>query len=135
MQTIQIIGYLGKDAEIREFNGKKIVTFSVAVTRKYKDSEDHTTWYYCTRPYREDSNLLEFLTKGRRVFVRGELTADVFIPEDAQKQPMVSLRIACDKVLFLDKRPEEQASAVPTPPKCEPSYEDKEVESNDDLPF
>ena len=44
MQTIQIIGYLGKDAEIRSFAGndnseQKVLTFSVGVTRKYKDKE------------------------------------------------------------------------------------------------
>jgi len=134
MQTIQIIGYLGKDAEIREFTGNPFVTFSVAVTRQSKNAEPRTTWYYCTRSYKEGSELAKWLTKGRKVFIRGELSSKVFTPDNAE--PQVSLSIMCDKITLLDSsRQHDQSSleTAPEPANFEPPLHDDQ--NADDLPF
>jgi len=107
MQTIQIIGYLGKDAEIKQFGNseQKFIVFTVGVTRQYKNSEPRTTWYYCTHFYREGGKLAETLTKGKRVLVSGEFSLGVFIPQDgSDKQVAVSPRIASNKIIFLDSK-------------------------------
>ena len=39
MIKLQIIGNLGKDCNVREVNGKKVINFSVAHTDKYKDPQ------------------------------------------------------------------------------------------------
>jgi len=144
MQTIQIVGYLGRDAEIRSFTGndnseQKVLTFSVGVTRRYKDKEQ-TTWYYCTRSYREGGKLAEWLTKGRRVLVRGELTAKVYVPDN--KEAQVSLSVACDKIFFLDNKQQEQptSEAIPTVPADLENKLLNDLSQNynsdaDDLPF
>lgn len=74
MFKIEAIGNLGGDAEIKNDNGRMYVQFSVADTRKFK-KEDGTTqeitnWISCF--FRQhDSEVVKYLKKGVRVFVRG----------------------------------------------------------------
>lgn len=74
MFKIEVIGNLGGDAEVKNDNGRKYAQFSVADTRKFT-KEDGTTqeitnWISCF--YRNvDSEVIKYLKKGTRVFVRG----------------------------------------------------------------
>ena len=73
MQQIQIIGNLGEDCQVREFNGRKFVAFRVACSEKMQTAEgskEITTWYSCTFN-RLDSGVLQYLVKGTKVFVQG----------------------------------------------------------------
>lgn len=42
MLTVEIIGNLGRDAEIKEFGGKKYTTFSLAHTENMRTAEGKT---------------------------------------------------------------------------------------------
>ena len=48
MLQIEVIGNIGNDAEIKEFSGKKYVSFNVAHSEKHKDANgvnvETTTW-------------------------------------------------------------------------------------------
>lgn len=73
MQQIQIIGNLGEDCQVREFNGRKFVAFRVACSEKMQTAEgpkEVTTWYSCTYN-KMDSGVLQYLVKGTKVFVQG----------------------------------------------------------------
>lgn len=73
MQQIQIIGNLGEDCQVKEFNGRKFVAFRVACSEKMQSSEgpkEVTTWYSCTFN-KMDSGVLQYLVKGTKVFVQG----------------------------------------------------------------
>lgn len=73
MQQIQIIGNLGEDCQVREFNGRKFVAFRVACSEKVQSNEgpkEVTTWYSCTFN-KMDSGVLQYLVKGTKVFVQG----------------------------------------------------------------
>lgn len=78
--TVIVIGHLGKDAEVKEFSGEKYMSFSVASTKKVKDSKgvesDETTWVSCLR--KGETGVLKYLTKGTKVFVEGSLVPKVF---------------------------------------------------------
>lgn len=39
MLAVTVIGNIGNDAEIKEFNGQKFIAFNVASTERYKDSQ------------------------------------------------------------------------------------------------
>ena len=43
MLTAEIIGNIGNDAEIKEFNGKKYISFSVAHTDRYRSNPYSST--------------------------------------------------------------------------------------------
>lgn len=73
MQKIQIIGYLGKDPEMRfTGKGKAFTKFSVAVN-EYNNT---TAWYRVTVWGDRAENCNKYLSKGSLVYVEGRLEFD-----------------------------------------------------------
>lgn len=74
MLQLQVIGNLGADAEVKDFNGNKAVSFNVAHTERWTDAEgtkhESTTWVSCLLNG-DGGKLLPFLKKGTSVFVEG----------------------------------------------------------------
>lgn len=81
MIKAQIIGNLGKDAEVRTLDsGMRVISFSVAHTEKWKkDGEDKekTIWVNCTiwRGAEASVKIADYLKKGQKVYVEGEPSA------------------------------------------------------------
>lgn len=74
MQTIIISGNLGKDAESRQTQkGDKVTSFSVGVKQGWGDSAS-TNWFRCSVWGERGQKISEYLLKGVKVFVTGELT-------------------------------------------------------------
>jgi single-stranded DNA-binding protein len=69
MMIFSVTGNLGADAEVREINQRKAITFRMCSTSKRGD-KDESTWVSVL--YRDAPNLLPYLKKGVRVFVSGE---------------------------------------------------------------
>lgn len=69
MVTIELIGNLGADAQVKESNGSKFVSFNVCDNRRV-NGQEVSQWYGCTIN-RVNENLLKYLRKGQNVFVRG----------------------------------------------------------------
>lgn len=74
MLQLQVIGNLGADAEVKDFNGSKAVSFNVAHTERWTDAEgtkhESTTWVSCLLNG-DGGKLLPFLKKGTSVYVEG----------------------------------------------------------------
>lgn len=76
-----IIGNLGADAEVKDSNGKKFVTLSIAETRKFKNGDGQeqslTNWYDAIIG---DVNhpVLPYLKQGVKVCVMGDTSLRVF---------------------------------------------------------
>ena len=80
MLELTIIGNLGKDAEQKEINGRNYIAFNVACTDKRSDGTEETTWVSCLKPaYNGGNNIISFLTKGTKVFVRGKAYTRTYI--------------------------------------------------------
>lgn len=75
MIQVQVIGNLGRDAEVKPINDKQYLSFSVASTEK-RNNEEVTTWVSVLYPYQE--SLLPYLKKGQQVFVSGKLKAGIY---------------------------------------------------------
>lgn len=74
MFKAEIIGNIGADAEVKESQGKKFVTFRVAHSESYVDSagtkHESTEWVDCVMS-NVDSKVIPYLVRGVKVFVRG----------------------------------------------------------------
>lgn len=75
MIKLEIIGNLGADAEIKQYNGNKFVSFRVAHTDKWVDQQTgvistQTTWVSCSLNG-DGGALTSYLKKGTKVYVRG----------------------------------------------------------------
>lgn len=76
MLELTMIGHIGRDAEIKESNGNKFLSFSVAETlRKQVDEEtgevlrnEKTTWVRVTS---NQLSLAPYLKKGTMIYLRG----------------------------------------------------------------
>lgn len=89
-----IIGNLGRDAEEREYNGKKFLSFSVAASETDKDGKEHTQWVNVTT---HQVSLKDYLKKGKQVFVMGDQKNDVY-----ESKP--DIRIKADEIKLLGKK-------------------------------
>lgn len=84
MQKLQIIGYIGKDAEVKDISNNQIINFSVAVSESYKkDGETitNTTWYECSK-FGNNVAVAQFLKKGTQVYVEGKPANRYFKKDD-----------------------------------------------------
>lgn len=80
MFTATVIGNLGADAEVREYNNKKFVSFKVAHTDAWTGADgvrhENTQWVSCALNG-DGGSLLQYLKKGTKVCVIGSCTFGV----------------------------------------------------------
>jgi single-strand DNA-binding protein len=94
---ITIVGYLGKDPELRYTpQGVAVCNINVATTEKRKDprtgeAQDITTWFKVTlwRRLAELSN--QYLAKGRQVYVEGRLRQEEWTDRDGAKRTTLAV--------------------------------------------
>lgn len=81
MLQTTIIGNLGADAEVKELNGRKFVSFNVAHSEKWTDENnvqcERTLWVSCTLNG-DGGNLLPYLKKGTSIYAIGRTSTRVY---------------------------------------------------------
>ena len=111
-QKLIIIGNLGRDPELKfTADGKAVASFSVATSRKYKDT-DETTWFRVSTWDKQAEACNQYLRKGSKVFVSGRLACDKATggPRVYQRDDgtwAASFEIMASEVKFLDSKPEQ----------------------------
>jgi single-strand DNA-binding protein len=136
MLVTEIIGNLGADATIKEFSGQKFISFSLAHTENYTDGQgqkrERTTWVSCLK--HGESAVINYLKKGTRVFVRGDLSAKIYDANGTQ-QVGINCRVRELQLLGGNKPAEQQnenREPAPVYSQPEPHFSN---DGNDDLPF
>lgn len=71
MRRVEIIGNIGKDGDLRQAGDTDVLNFRVAAKGGKKD--DEAVWFGCALFGKRAAALAQYLKKGQRVFVRGEL--------------------------------------------------------------
>lgn len=140
MLAVEVIGNLGADAVIREFSGQKFISFSVAHTESYNNAQgqkqERTTWVSCLK-YGE-SAVLNYLKKGTRVFVRGELSTKIY---EASGSSQVGVNCKVKELQLLGgsksegQQPEPQHQTQATPTYQQDNNPFPPTTGSDDLPF
>ncbi len=109
LNRVQLIGYLGKDPETRYTpSGKKVCSFRVAVTRRWKDKDntqhEATDWINIEAWGRLGEICQEYLGKGRLVYVEGRLQIDRV---DQDGEARYYAKVVASQMQMLDRKPEE----------------------------
>lgn len=95
MLQIQTIGYVGNNAKTQEYDGKKVVNFSVAHTEKIKlkngQEQEKTTWIDCS--YWTSTNVAEFIKKGTQLFILGQMFVSMYDKPSGEKEVRIDCRI------------------------------------------
>ena len=136
MQKVILIGNLGKDPEVKEFeNGGKVANFTVGVTeRGYKTKDgkeipDHTEWFNCVARQGLATVVGQYVKKGNKVFVDGKLRTREY-EKDGQKKYLTELMV--DSLELLTPKSEGSAQPQPSQPQ-QASFAPQQ--ENDGLPF
>lgn len=104
MIKIELIGNLGADAKVVTQN-TTLITFNVGVSRRSGDGNKVTTWVRCTKSAESSGgNIAQYLTKGTRVFVRGDLAVTAYENENGAPMPSLSCRVHELKLLGSNER-------------------------------
>jgi len=132
---MQVIGNLGKDCVVNAVNGKNVINFTVAHTERFRDSQgnqqEKTIWVDCAY-WTDRTNISQYLTKGKQVYVEGQPEARSFQRNDGTPGASLSLRVR--DVQLLGGRPEGAVAGAPAASMSAaptPSANDQ----MDDLPF
>ena len=118
MNEAKLIGRLGKDPEMRYTpGGQPVCNFSMATSERYKnkdgDKVEKTEWHECVRFGPGAEALGEYLKKGSRVYVAGQIETNAWEDKDGNKHSKKIIKIA--EWEFLDsKQAGETAQADPT---------------------
>lgn len=104
-QQVTIIGNLGRDPEMRYTQaGVPVVSFSVATSRSWTGQDgqknEKTVWFRITAWRRLAEICNEYLRKGNRVFVVGEME-EPGAWNDADGEARASLEVTAQTVKFL----------------------------------
>lgn len=90
MNTVQILGNLARDPEVRYTNsGKAVATFTVAASNTYIDSNNETkeqTAFVNCVAFGKLGESIGNLRKGNRAFVEGRLQTRSYETQDGQKR-------------------------------------------------
>ncbi len=141
LNKIMLIGYVGRDAEVKYTNtGMAVMRFSLATDQNQKDQNGNwqrtTTWHDIVCFDKLAENMKDYVKKGRRVYVEGRLAKRDYM--DKQNIKRFVVEVYADNLILLDRPPaaEEPAaendSQVSEPPAPEISSDSNPEE---DLPF
>jgi single-strand DNA-binding protein len=137
---IMIVGYLGRDPELRYTpDGTPVCNFTVATTERKKDKsgefQDVTTWFRVNLWRRQAEVASQYLSKGKLVYVEGRLSQSEY--QDRDGNTRTSLEVNGTDIQFIGPRGDESSA----PPREERSVQQqRSVEpagpiTDDDIPF
>lgn len=142
INKVILIGRLGKDPEVRAFEGgTKKASFTLATSEIYKDKEgkkvEQTEWHniVCWRNLAEIAE--KYLTKGKQIYLEGRLRTRSW-EDNGVKKYVTEIEATTFTMLGSKQDDGEKQSAVkvvnapqaePSPVLTEPDY------ISDDLPF
>jgi single-strand DNA-binding protein len=108
MQKVMLIGYLGRDPEVRySQQGTAIAQFSVAITERWMDKsgelQEQTEWFAVKAFGRRAEVIGEYLHKGSRVYLEGRKRTESWDDKQTGGKHYRDL-VYADKVEFLDSK-------------------------------
>ena len=106
LNKVMIIGYLGKDPEMRYTpSGSAVTSFTVGVSRQWTGQngpQKETDWFDVVTWNKQAEIANQWLTKGRLVYVEGRLHTRSWEGQDGQKR--YRTEVVAQTVSFLDSK-------------------------------
>jgi len=137
---ITIVGYLGRDPELRYTpDGTPVCDFSVATTERRKDRagepQDITTWFRVTVWRRQAELAGQYLAKGKQVYVEGRLIQKEY--QDRDGNTRFNLEVTASDIQFIGSRGEEGPPTVRDESSAKPRTQEAAAApvTEDDIPF
>lgn len=138
MLRAEIIGNLGQDAAVKNINGKNYVSMSVAHSQYSKDQSGNkieSTLWVSVLWFGEGGNLIQYLKKGTKVFIRGRQTIKMY--DDKTGRAQIGITIDATEVELCGMKQEQSAATQEQqqPQQAKQEYQPTSGDGNDDMPF
>jgi single-strand DNA-binding protein len=104
---VQLIGFIGKDPEIRNLSGGKIMgKFSLATTDSYKNSKgermETTSWHNLVVWGKQAEFAEKYIKKGSELAVEGKLVSRNYEDKDGKK--VYTTEIWVSEIVFMNRK-------------------------------
>lgn len=137
LNKVQLIGFLAKDPEVRVAQDKKVASFTLATSERYKDRngevKENTEWHNVVC-WRQAEYVEKFIAKGAQVYVEGRLRTRSWDDSNGVKRYVTE--ILADQIQSLDRKRDGQtaqpAQHQASAPAAATAVDDM---PDDDLPF
>lgn len=100
--SVHLIGFLGKDPEIKNFGERKRASFSIATTDSYKNPKgekvEDTQWHNVVTWGKLAEIVEKYLKKGQEVAIEGKLVHRVY---EAQGEKRFYTEVSVNDLLML----------------------------------
>ena len=105
--SVQLIGHLGKDPEIKTFgSGKKLTSFSIATSETYKNQNgekvEDTQWHNIVMWGKVAEIAAKYLKKGEEVCVHGRIVHRNYEADNGEKRYITEIN--ANDMLMLSKK-------------------------------
>jgi single-strand DNA-binding protein len=133
---ITIVGYLGRDPELRYTpQGTAVCKLSVATTERRKnaagESEEHTTWFRVTVWGRQAELANEYLSRGRQVYIEGRLRLEEYTSREGS--PRISPEVNATDIQVLGQRSDAAGQTGQSGQSTQMGQDEKSAEQNDQM--
>lgn len=95
--SVQLIGRLGKDPEVKEFGEKKKASFSIATSDSYKNQKgekiEDTQWHNIVIWGKLAGVAEKYLKKGAEVAIEGKLVHRIFETDKGEKKFFTEINV------------------------------------------
>jgi single-strand DNA-binding protein len=138
MQKTLLIGYLGKDPEMKYIpSGTAIATFTIASTERWKNSagepQEHTEWFNIKAFGKRAEVITEHLHKGSRIFLEGRQRTESWDDKQSSGKKYRTY-VYADKIEFLGESQQDGQNGQLTRNQSS-SQEDPTMITDSDVPF
>lgn len=136
LNMVQLIGYLGKDVELKQSqNGLAFANISLATDESYTDRDgnrvDKTEWHRIVAYGKQAELCSNFLRKGSQAYVQGSLQTRKWTDQNGVER--YTTEIKAFRVQFLDRKENGQTAA--TTSNNVSSYNNQPAYAVDEVPF
>jgi single-strand DNA-binding protein len=143
---VTIVGYLGRDPELRYTpSGTAVCDFSIATTERKRgrdagDGEEITTWFRVSMWGRQAEVANQYLQKGKLVYVEGRLSQREWTDRDGNKR--TSLEVHGSDLQFIGSKGDDMAASAgggsqerSSGGRSEKQPAADDIVADDDIPF
>lgn len=114
LNEVRLIGYVGKDPEIRHTqSGDAVASFSLATSEKWKtkagQDQEHTEWHNVVAFGPLAKVAQSYVTKGKQLCVCGKIRTEAWKDKDGQARTTV--KINASALILLGKRDDKEAAS------------------------
>ena len=143
VNSVTLIGRVGKDIEAKDVNGAKCATFTLALSEKYKDKNGEvkeTTEWLTIVTWRNTAEVCEkYVKKGDLICVLGKIRTRSY---EVNGEKRYVTEILADRVELLGSKNSQSPALAPSPAQPQQRFnttplptDDDDLPEGDGLPF